>query len=36
LKEGQCCDENVPEKTGSALERKEERRWREELVTVKD
>ena len=27
--ERKCCDEDIPEKRGRALERKEERRWGE-------
>jgi len=29
LEEIKCCDEDILEKRGRALERKEERRWRE-------
>jgi len=36
LEERKCCDEDILEKRGSALEREGERRWREKTVTEED
>jgi len=35
LEEKNCCDEDILEKRRRTLEREDERRWGEKLVTVK-